>query len=139
MLPERESFFVNEVLLSSSSSSPISDPHSQVDRNNNQIKNQVVIDIIKVHLLCDESFSQINKEEEEEFICDASSKEFAISDTFSCIDIVVVLKKRKRTHFEEEEEKEADGNAIKTTCNTNKFSRINENERQEGHKGNNED
>ncbi|KAG5611007.1 hypothetical protein H5410_022288 [Solanum commersonii] len=128
MLPAQESISVNEVFSSSSSSSPISDPRSQVDINNNQLENQVAIDILKIDLLCDESFSQIMKEEE--FICDASSKEIAISDAFSTNYIVAALNKRKRTRSDDddEEEEEEDGDAIKTICNINKLSRIHEKE-----------
>ncbi|KAK4721609.1 hypothetical protein R3W88_011842 [Solanum pinnatisectum] len=75
---------------------------------------------------------------EEEFICDASSKEIAISDAFSTNYIVATLNKCKRTRSdddEEEEEEDDDENAIKTICNINKLSRIHEKERQEVHKG----
>ncbi|MCD7454339.1 hypothetical protein HAX54_024351 [Datura stramonium] len=77
-----------------------------IDRitNNNLPENQAAIDILKTELLCDESFSEIIKEEEEEVVgtSDASST--------NCTVFVLNECKRLRSHSTDEEEEE-DGNA----------------------------
>ncbi|XP_015167469.1 uncharacterized protein [Solanum tuberosum] len=136
MLPELKSISENGVFSSSSSttSSPIFNPRSQAERNNKQLENQIA-DIHEIDLLCDESFSQIMKEEEEEeFISDVSSKEVVISDAFSTNCIIFALNKRKKLHSDEEE----DGNATKTIYDANKLRKIHEEEGQKEHNGQNE-
>ncbi|XP_049391437.1 pheromone-processing carboxypeptidase KEX1-like [Solanum stenotomum] len=137
MLPELKSISENGVFSSSSSttSSPIFNPRSQAERNNKQIENRIA-DIHEIDLLCDESFSQIMKEEEEEeFISDVSLREVVISDAFSTNGIIFALNKRKKLHSDEEEE---DGNATKTIYDVNKLRKIHEEEGQKEYNGQNE-
>lgn len=149
MLPASESIPEDGVFssLSSTSSSLISDHCSQTDKNNNRLENRAAIDILKIDLLCDESFSQIMKEEEEkedeevisdtsfkEVVSDTSSKEVVISDAFSTNCIIFALNKRKRSCYDEEK----DRNATYTICDANKLRRIHEEKRkQKEHNGQN--
>ncbi|KAK6792026.1 hypothetical protein RDI58_011107 [Solanum bulbocastanum] len=136
MLPELKSISENGVFSSSSStsSSPIFNPRSQANIDNKQLENRIA-DIHEINLLCDESFSQIMKEEEEEEepISDVSSREVVISDVFSTNCIIFMLNKCKKLHSDEEE----DGNATKTIYDANKLRKIHEEEGQKEHNGQN--
>lgn len=102
MLPAGEQVPENGEILTSSSQVP-DPPSPKADRNNNRES----IDVLETEPPCDESLSEIIKEDEEESVSSDS------------------LNERKRSRTDEEEE---EGNATEAISDANKLRRIHEEE-----------
>ncbi|MCD7463917.1 hypothetical protein HAX54_051695 [Datura stramonium] len=145
MLPAGEPPIPENGVISSSSStltSPILDPplpqalHIHRNTNTNLPENRAAIDILETELLCDQSFSEIIKEEEEEVI--------GTSDASSTNCTVFMLNERKRLRSPStDDDEEEDGNNAEAVSDANKLRRIHEaeqgrKEHDDGQNGNQE-